>query len=143
MQQENIAKLQAMLQGKLNEKDLNTLCKKLQSVDDSNYDALANQAQHLKSQGLTFVLNLFHMGSAYLGSFMSSFRWYIIAAIGVAMPFIFEFLEGVFKNNVLEVGGWIIAVIIGIILILWYIIDLFSSFSDTKKENYKLMTSVL
>lgn len=148
MNAENIMKLSAMLQDKLNEKNLAAFKKKLQTVDDSKFGELVAQISNLKSTAVTLLLNFFlFAGGIYLGHPMRTVAWYIVLIIDFLIPVIFlsggALVEDTEQNEMNSfIIGMIFAGLLGIIVFVWWLIGVCTSSSDTKKENFERMISL-
>ena len=153
MNEENIKNLKTLLEGGIPKDRIPVARKRLASVDDDKYPKItATIVNEFKSGWITFLLNWFgFLGPIYLGRYGKTIVfWLLVALAGVMLVFSF-FIPSLLDSSGLDadtkdIVGMVLLVagcVLSLILSIWWLSELFFSFSDTKKYNYQKFIQAL
>lgn len=153
MNEENIKTLKTFLEGKIPKDRFPVVRKRLADIDDDKFHRLTNTIEkEFKSKWITFLLNWFgYLGPIYLGRIGKTIAfWLLVALAGVMLVFSF-FIPSLLDSSGLDadtkdIVGMVLLVagcVLSFILSIWWLFEIFFSFSDTKKYNYQKFTQAV
>lgn len=147
MNEENIKTLKTFLEGKIPKDRFPVVRKRLADIDDDKFHRLTNTIEkEFKSKWITFLLNWFgYLGPIYLGRIGKTIAFWLLSFLACAllvvvfvMPALLDMLGlGADTTDIVRMVLLVVGCVLSFILSIWWIFELFYSFSDTKKYNYQ------
>ncbi|MBO4333797.1 MAG: hypothetical protein J5875_11610 [Paludibacteraceae bacterium] len=153
MNEENIKTLKTFLEGKIPKDRFPVVRKRLADIDDDKFHRLTNTIEkEFKSKWITFLLNWFgYLGPIYLGRIGKTIAFWLLFFLACAlftvvfvMPALLDLLGlGADTTDTVRMVLMVVGCVLSFILSIWWIFELFYSFSDTKKYNYQKFTQAI
>lgn len=153
MTEENIETLKKLLKGRIPKDKFAITQKRLLDTDDEKLPKLtATIKSEFRSGWINLFLNwLGYLGPIYMGKISKTIKFWLLSFLASAMVII-GFIAPTLLNSfgldsdttdIIRIVIIVASVALSLILSIWWIFDLFYSFSDARKYNYQKFTEAI